>query len=382
MSTLQGLCKQYLQVCQESNQPENPFIAHMLREADKDNIILTKGFTLKIAGNNRLVPVQKITDEDLYENSSLRYLNLMFNEIGTSGAELIAKALHRNEALLYLRMTGNKIRNKGGMYFASMLQVNSTLEKLDLGDCDLGTQSLVAMATVLNQNKAIKAVNLSRPILYSQEEDTTVHIALMLKNNSCLVELHLCKHEIKNFGVEQLCEALYENCSLKYLDLSCNKITRDGVKFLGELLKRNQTLEILDLHSNRIEDDGAIYLSEALALYNGTLQALAVVSNNISGKGLVALSDALKTNTVLSYIYIWGNKFDEATCMAFSDVLKTGRLKPNCTDVDPYEVDGHIYLAELSHGLKKHYYWTPSYGPVVNKDANASLAIGAVSEHL
>ncbi|XP_019388254.1 PREDICTED: leucine-rich repeat-containing protein 34 isoform X2 [Crocodylus porosus] len=374
MSTLQGLCKQYLQVCQESNQPENPFIAHMLREADKDNIILTKGFTLKIAGNNRLVPVQKITDEDLYvlvcilpknifitgldlrynvltdvgakhiakllqENSSLRYLNLMFNEIGTSGAELIAKALH-------------------------------------------GTQSLVAMATVLNQNKAIKAVNLSRPILYSQEEDTTVHIALMLKNNSCLVELHLCKHEIKNFGVEQLCEALYENCSLKYLDLSCNKITRDGVKFLGELLKRNQTLEILDLHSNRIEDDGAIYLSEALALYNGTLQALAVVSNNISGKGLVALSDALKTNTVLSYIYIWGNKFDEATCMAFSDVLKTGRLKPNCTDVDPYEVDGHIYLAELSHGLKKHYYWTPSYGPVVNKDANASLAIGAVSEHL
>ncbi|XP_019347178.1 leucine-rich repeat-containing protein 34 isoform X2 [Alligator mississippiensis] len=374
MSTLQGLCKQYLQVCQESNQPENPFIAHMLREADKDNIMLTKRLTLKIAGNNRLVPVHKITDEDLHmlvcilpknifitgldlrynvltdvgakhiakflqENSSLRYLNLMFNEIGTSGAELIAKALH-------------------------------------------GTQSLVAMATVLNQNKAIKAVSLNRPILYSQEEDTTIHIALMLKNNSCLVELHLCKHEIKNFGVERLCEALYENCSLKYLDLSCNKITRDGVKFLGELLKWNKTLEILDLHSNRIEDDGAIYLSEALALYNGTLQALAVASNNITGKGLLALSDALKTNTVLSYIYIWGNKFDEPTCMAFSDLLKTGRLKPNYTDVDPYEVDGHIYLAELSHGLKKHYYWTPSYGPVVNKDANASLAIGAVSEHL
>lgn len=42
---------------------------------------------------------------------------------------------------------------------------------------------------------------------------------------------------------------------------------------------------------------------------------LAVASNNITGKGLLALSDALKTNTVLSYIYIWGNKFDEPTCM-------------------------------------------------------------------
>uniref|UniRef100_A0A8C3RPA9 Leucine rich repeat containing 34 n=1 Tax=Chelydra serpentina TaxID=8475 RepID=A0A8C3RPA9_CHESE len=248
--------------------------------------------------------------------------------------------------------------------------------------CFQGTQSLIAIVTVMSHNKAMKALNLNRPILYSQEEETTVHTALMMKNNACLMELHLCKHEMKNFGVERLCDALYENRSLRYLDLSCNKITRDGVKFLGELLKRNQTLEILDLNSNRIEDDGAIYLSEALALYNRTLQALAVVSNNISGKGLVALSDSMKTNMVLSYIYIWGNKFDEATCVAFSDLIENGRLKPNCTDVDPYEVDGHIYLAELSHGLKRHYYWTPSYGEVDNKDANASLAIRAVAEHL
>lgn len=42
---------------------------------------------------------------------------------------------------------------------------------------------------------------------------------------------------------------------------------------------------------------------------------LAVTYNNISGPGLVALSDAMKTNPVLSYIYIWGNKFDEAACV-------------------------------------------------------------------
>ncbi|KFV80657.1 Leucine-rich repeat-containing protein 34, partial [Struthio camelus australis] len=420
MSVLPDLHQQYLQACQKLSQPENPFIAYMLQEADKNDKIWTKGITLRIAGNNHLVPVQRVTDEDLQalaatlqntvfvtgldlrynvltddgakhmaeflqENSTLRYLNLMFNDIGTSGAELIARALQAsislNETLLYLRMTGNKIGNKGGMFFASMLQINSVLEKLDLGDCDLGTQSLIAIATVLTQNKSVKAINLNRPLLYSQEEESTVHIALMLKRTSSLVELHLCKHEMKNFGVERLCEALYENCSLRYLDLSCNKITRDDVKFLGELLKRNQTLQILDLNSNRIEDDGAIYLSEALALCNRTLQALSVASNNVSGKGLVALSDAMKTNMELSYIYIWGNKFDEATCMAFSELIQTGRLKPSCTDVEPYEVDGHIHLAEVSHGLKKHYYWTPSFGEMKNKDANASLAIGAVSEY-
>ncbi|NXJ15693.1 LRC34 protein, partial [Odontophorus gujanensis] len=417
MSVPPDLHQQYLQACQNLRQPENRLVARVLQEADgSDNIRWTKGITLKIAGNNHLVPVQRVTDEDvqvlasvlcsavfvtgldlrynvltdvgvknmatfLQQNSTLRYLNLMFNDIGTRGAELIANALHRNETLLHLRMTGNKIGNKGGMHFASMLQVNCTLEKLDLGDCDLGTQCLIAIASVLTQNKAVKAVNLNRPLLYSQEEETTIHISLMLKKNSSLVELHLCKHEMKSPGVERLCEALHENCSLRYLDLSCNKITRDDVRFLGELLKQNRTLEILDLSSNRIEDDGAIYLSGALALYNRTLKALSVVSNNISGKGLVALSQSMKINMELSYIYIWGNNLDEAACMAFSELIQAGRLKPAGTDVDPYEVEGHVHLAELSHGLKKHYYWTPSYGEENNAAANASLAIAAVSEY-
>ncbi|XP_026710505.1 leucine-rich repeat-containing protein 34 isoform X3 [Athene cunicularia] len=390
MSVHPDLHQHYVLVCQNVGRPEHPFIAHVLQEADKnDKIRRTKGMTLKIAGNNHLVPVQRITGDDLQVLASVLCstvfvtgLDLRCNVLADAGAKHMAAFLQRNESLVYLRMTGNKIGNKGGMSFASMLEINSTLEKLDLGDCDMGMQCLIAIATALTQNKSVKAINLNRPLLYSQEEETTVHIALMLKSNSSLVELHLCKHEMKNFGVERLCEALYENSSLRYLDLSCNKITHDGVKFLGELLKRNQTLEILDLNANRIEDDGANYLSEALALYNRTLQALSVVSNNISGKGLVALSSAMKSNIELSYIYIWGNKFDAATCVAFSELIQTGRLKPNCTDVEPYEVDGHVYLAELSHGLQKHYYWTPSCGEETNQDANASLAITAVSEYL
>ncbi|XP_066477645.1 leucine-rich repeat-containing protein 34 [Tiliqua scincoides] len=411
------LDRQYSKACEDLKHPENPFITHVLREVKQDDESLSKRITIKIAGNNRLVPVQRVTDGDfqiiatiftnnvflsgldlrynlvtdagavhiaafLQDNHTLRYLNLMFNDIGTIGAEFIAKSLHRNEALIHLRMTGNKIGNKGGMYFAAMMQINSTLQKLDVGDCDLGTQSLIAVATVLNHNDVIKAINLNRPILYSQEEETTVHMALMLKINHTLIELHMCKHEMKNFGVERLCEALYENHALRYLDLSCNKITRDGVKFLGQLLKRNNTLEILDLNFNRIEDDGAFYLSEALTTQNRTLQALAVTSNNITGEGLVTLAESMRTNPVLSYIYIWGNKINDATCVAFAELLQSGRLKPTGTDVEPYEVDGCLYLAEVSHGLKRHYYWTPSYGEPDNKDENASLAITPITENL
>lgn len=67
---------------------------------------------------------------------------------------------------------------------------------------------------------------------------------------------------------------------------------------------------------------------------------------------------------------------------AFAELLESGRLKPTGTDVEPYTVDGRVYLAELSHGLKRHYYWTPSYGDPDNEVENASLAINPASEHL
>ncbi|KAM9316526.1 leucine-rich repeat-containing protein 34 [Gastrophryne carolinensis] len=399
----EGLIQQYSSACAELKLPSNPFIEDMLLQLKQQNTT-----TLKLCGNHRQAAGRRITDEDflvisnvlssnyfitsldlrfnnltnkgtdyiakfLQQGCSLFHLNLMGNDIETDGAEHIAKALHRNDTLRSLRMTGNKIGNKGGMFFAAMLQINSTLEDLDLGDCDLGIQSLIAFATVLLQNKSIKSLNLNRPVYYVSQEDTTIHFALMLKTNHTLQELHLSKHEMTDFGVERLCEALRENVSLKYLDLSCNKITRDGVKHLADLLKANKTLDILDLTSNRMEDEGVIHLAEALHTHSSSLKALAIVSNNITGKGLKHLAAAIQANINLKYIYIWGNILDEDACVAFSNLLSTGRLSSSSTDVQPYIVDGRIYLAELFHGLKKHYYWSPTYGIPDDPVCNSAL---------
>ncbi|XP_036611571.1 leucine-rich repeat-containing protein 34 [Trichosurus vulpecula] len=420
-ATFLALPQHYLDVCKRFNRKCNPFVYQTFQLLEKEYRKTKKGFdneiTIKIAGNNRLIPVQRLTDEDfeilidtlkphknitgldvrynlltddganhvarlLEEVPSLTYLNLMFNDIKTDGGEVIAKVLHRNQTLKHLRLTGNKIDNKGGMFFATMLQINSSLEKLDLGDCDLGMQSLIAIATVLTKNQSIKGINLNRPILKSEEEESTTHVSHMLQINSTLIELHMCKHGIKNFGMQQLCEALYTNTALRYLDVSCNRITRDAMIYLGELLKRNNVLEVIDLSSNRIEDEGSMYVTEALAFYNTSLKALSIVSNNITGKGLTAFSDSMKTNTTLTNIYIWGNKFDSETCVAFSNLITSGRLKLENTDVEPYVVDGCVYLAELSHGIKKHYYWTPSYGEVDGPAANAGLAIVPAARNL
>ncbi|XP_021082593.1 leucine-rich repeat-containing protein 34 isoform X3 [Mesocricetus auratus] len=397
---MDNLQEQYCHFCSENIRKTNPFILNILKNLDEEiQKGLEKGITLSIAGNNRLVPVQRMTGLDvrynlisdvgayyaaklLQKQPYITYLNLMFNDIGPDGGELIAKALHKNRTLKYLRMTGNKIENTGGMVFAAMLQINSSLEKLDLGDCDLGLQSVIAFSTVLTQNQAIKGINLNRPILYGEQEESTVHMGHMLKENHFLVELHMCKHGMKNYGMQQLCNALYLNSSLRYLDVSCNKITRDGMVYLADVLKRNTTLEVIDLSFNRIENAGAKYLSETLTSHNRSLKALSIVSNKIEGEGLVAISQSMKTNLILSNIYIWGNKFDEATCVAYSDLMKSGRLKPDNTDVEPYVVDGRVYLAEVSNGLKRHYYWTPTYGDAYDHASTAGFALVPVGQYL
>ncbi|XP_042854498.1 leucine-rich repeat-containing protein 34 isoform X2 [Panthera tigris] len=412
-----SLQEDYYNLCMEKSRKINSFVWHLLQEVDEEIEKGLEGIILNIPGNSRLMPAERITGEDfwilsrilkknphingldvrynlmsdvgayyaarlLQKQHKLIYLNLMFNDIGPEGGELIAKALHKNTTLKYLRMTGNKIENKGGMFFAAMLQINSSLEKLDLGDCDLGMQSVIAFATVLTQNQTIKGINLNRPILYGEQEEPTVHLGHMLKENHCLVALHMCKHNMKNCGIKQLCDALYLNRSLRYLDVSCNKITRDGMVCLADVLKSNTTLEVIDLSFNRIEDVGAKYLSETLASHNRSLKALSVVNNNIKGEGLVALSQSMKTNPILSNVYIWGNKFDEATCVAYSDLIQTGRLKPDNTDVEPFVVDGHVYLAEVSNGLKKHYYWRPTYGEVCSQSSNAGSILVPVGPDL
>uniref|UniRef100_A0A8C5NV01 Leucine rich repeat containing 34 n=1 Tax=Jaculus jaculus TaxID=51337 RepID=A0A8C5NV01_JACJA len=372
-----GLQEQYCNFCTENYLKTNPFIVYVLQGVDKEiNEGWEEGIILDIAGNSKsvLVAGERITGEDfwvlykilknhpyihgldvrynliadtgayyaaklLQRQPSITYLNLMFNDIGPEGGEVIAKALRKNTTLKYLRMTGNKIENKGGMFFAAMLQINSSLEKLDLGDCDLGMQSVIAFATVLTQNTAIKGINLNRPIMYGEQEESTVHIGHMLKENHFLIELHMCKHDIKNYGMQQLCDALYLNCSLRYLDVSCNKITRDGMVHLAEVLKRNTTLEVIDLSFNRIEDAGAVYLSETLHSHNRSLKA-------------------------------------------YSDLIQSGRLNSDHTDVEPYVVDEHVYLAEVSNGLKRHYYWTPTFGDTYVPSSSAGFALVPVGQHL
>ena len=117
-----------------------------------------------------------------------------------------------NTSVTALLLNGCKIGAQGGIHIASMLQVeieyfltsappysavlgrpltllfssqlfqvNQTLEHLELAYTDLNTDCIIAMATVLHGNQALRRVDLSRPLLHSKLEETTLHISKMLQ---------------------------------------------------------------------------------------------------------------------------------------------------------------------------------------------------------
>ncbi|XP_034415796.1 leucine-rich repeat-containing protein 34 isoform X3 [Cyclopterus lumpus] len=384
----------YAAFCAEQMIEINPHVLQALEKATATNV------TIKLPGNHHLRDAQRLHDKDVlalskclrdnkrvtaldvgYNNitdegvghlvdllqfifpcspeqedgSSLRSLDLTFNDIRSDGAEVLAKSLQRNSTLLSLRLSNNKIENRGAMHLARMLQVNSTLRELELAACDLDTQSVIAFAIVLTRNQTLRSVDISRPLLFGLQEEWAVHVAEMLAVNGSLVELHLGKMGMTDTGMERLTRGLRLNGSLRYLDLRGNRVTRDGVRHLADLLKQNPTLEVVDLTSNRIEDKGAAYLSEAVAWPSCALRELSVRSNNIRTEGLLSLARALTANTTLDHLYVWGNHLEEPVCQAFRELIDGGRLRPEQTDVSAYEVDGQVFLAEAPGGLRRRY---------------------------
>uniref|UniRef100_A0A3P9P3W8 Leucine rich repeat containing 34 n=2 Tax=Poecilia reticulata TaxID=8081 RepID=A0A3P9P3W8_POERE len=379
----------YKAICENEVIPINPFVLESLEKTTT-----TRNFTLNLAGNGKQQGFQRLTDSDVlvlskcllnyqtltgldlgYNNISdegaaylamlleaqdtmLRSLDLTFNNIESQGAEALASSLQSNSSLLSLKLSGNKIGRNGGLDLAGMLRVNMTLQELELGECDLEMQSMIGLSTALKNNSTLLSVDMSRALLFSLLEEWAVHFSKMLPVNSSLVELHLGKMGLTDTGMERLSEGLKLNHRLRYLDLRCNLVSRDGALHLSKVLKGNSPLEIIDLSSNRIEDPGAEYLSEAICCEGSVLRELSVCRNNISTCGLLSLSGALTNSPTLTHIYIWGNHLEEPVCQAFKELLDTGRLTPEQTDVRPYEVDGHVFLAELFHHLRKHLFFT------------------------
>uniref|UniRef100_A0A3Q2D4D0 Leucine rich repeat containing 34 n=1 Tax=Cyprinodon variegatus TaxID=28743 RepID=A0A3Q2D4D0_CYPVA len=325
---------------------------------------------LKLAGNSKQGGCHKLCDDDvfalskcLHSNRTVTALDLSYNNVGDRGAGHLADLLEvgnqeevsyepglvsrGDSALLYLDLTFNNIGAKG----AELLSLSLVRNMEEALLCS-GTPLLYLVQGYL---VSARSKEISRPL----RDSAQFHKACSQSQVMGLQQGHETKHTARKFPLSQKGQRHWteKRCWKRHrilnptssCDLCSNRVSHDGALYLASVLKEKTAIEILNLSINCIEDIGAGYLSDAMS-------RLSVCTNNIRTQGLCSLAQALKNNPTLTHLYIWGNHPKEPACRAFRELISSGRLPPQNTDVESYEQDGHVFLAEAFHGLRKSLY--------------------------
>jgi ankyrin repeat protein len=267
-SALQVLLARYKQVCEDVQQAPDPYIiAAVGNIALAGHALLLTGATASPA---RVSAKDRLDDATLhplletlgfsFPNAPISVLDASFNHLGRSSAQGLCVFLQHTHTLTHLNLEGNDIDRKGGealaetlastpgvltrlnlntnpigphaiAAFASLLQTNQTLTDLNLGNTDCETLSLMKLATALQTNRTLKRLNLDSPLLYSYQEETTIHLARCLGMNQGLVSLSLKGHRLSDAGAQWLAEYLIRNTTLTDISLARNGLTTTGVSY-------------------------------------------------------------------------------------------------------------------------------------------------------
>jgi len=280
--------------------------------------------------------------------SGVQTLDLVGNDIGADGCAALCDVLKTNTTLTTLNLSRNSLGRKGGYKLAEMLELNSSIVEMSCGDCDLTTDNVIAIMSVMRQNILIESLVLENCRTFSRQEDLAKHAGRMLAFNTTLVELNFDRNGVGDEGATIFAQVLEQkNKSLRHLSLSGNKIGVTGAESLASLLIRKGNIVSLNLANNRICDDGAKAFGAALA-NNKSLRALNLKSNSIKDSGLVSIALGMQENSTLSELRLWGNDFAQDSCNEYLALCES-RFDYFGVSVDfaPYVVDGGYSVAEL-----------------------------------
>ncbi|UJR14323.1 hypothetical protein I4U23_001319 [Adineta vaga] len=127
----------------------------------------------------------------LYENKTLRELDLSHNRLGDDGIEILAKFLSLNNcSIRYLDLSSNGITDVGAQYLANMLTKNTSLESLTLNKNEIEDGGLIYIAEALKtQNQKLVELRLDENLFITR---TGVEKVLeVLKDQTVLGSLHV-----------------------------------------------------------------------------------------------------------------------------------------------------------------------------------------------
>ncbi|XP_052445887.1 uncharacterized protein LOC127987559 [Carassius gibelio] len=263
--------------------------------------------------------------------SHLRELNLSWNKLlGDSGVKHLSDLLMNTQFKLEkLHLCECSITEKQCLILTSALKSNpSHLRELNLSLNELLGDSGVKHLSDLLMNTQFKLEKLHLCECSITEKQCLILTSALKSNPSHLRELNMSRNQIKNTGVNHLCDVLKDSrCKLERLRLSDCSITEEGYKALSSALRSNPSHLIeLDLTGNDPGESGVKQLSDLLQDPNCQLNTLSLKNNCITEGGCHVLAAALNSNpSNLTELDLSENKLGDSGVTEISSLLRNSQ---------------------------------------------------------
>ncbi|XP_026109355.1 ribonuclease inhibitor-like [Carassius auratus] len=279
--------------------------------------------------------------------SHLRELDLSGNKLGVENLDVLLRNPEFN--LEILALCGCSITEKQCLSLSSALRSNlSHLRKLDLSENELKNTGVNHLCDTLKDSNC-KVERLRLRCCDVTEEGCSSVTSALKSNPSHLRELNLSGNPLGDSGVKHLCDLLMNpQCNLEILDLCGSRITEKQclILILG-LCSNPSHLRELDLSENQMKNAGVDHLCDVLKDSHCKLERLRLRSCDITDEGCSVLTSALKSNpSHLRELDLSGNKVKNKGLRHLCDVLKNLDCKLERLSLNDCGITDVAFLAQ------------------------------------
>ena len=169
----------------------------------------------------------------LYNNGTVKQLDLSHNRITDNGAMVISNCLKHNSTIQELNISHNMITDDGASTINDCLKHNYTLQKLNISYNNLTKVEVISF--YLKCDSTIQELDISHNSI--TDAKATVNDCLKYKNK--IQRLNISHNRITEAVV--ISECLKYNCAVQELNISHNMITDDGAVAINNCLKHTKT---------------------------------------------------------------------------------------------------------------------------------------------
>ena len=268
-------------------------------EVLKQKAILT---SLKISNCNIINYVADNLAIFLFQNPMLQELDISYSNLSTE-FENIFKTMINISNFVSINISHNTITDRASDELATLLFHNPLLQEIDLSYNNLSTSNAVKIFKAMRSFSKLETINIGYNKITSEAAKSIKTVVL---HNHNLHTLNMSFNFLKSKGYIEIFNGMKNNLCLRNLDFSCNKITWKAADSLAAVLSQNTKLKELDISYNELQTSGAIKILQSIE-HHSTLTKLNISHNMITNEAAEYVINILCNNNKLQELNLSHN---------------------------------------------------------------------------